>query len=234
MYGCALYSDVQVLIAITQNEQRISMPRELTDRQQDIYNFIATTIREKGYPPTIREIMDEFGIASTNGVRTTLAALEKKGHIRRRPMLSRGIELTQRITRDVPSAITADIREVPVIGRVAAGEPILAVENVEETIAVDGSFAPGGEVFALQVEGDSMVDVGILDGDYVLARHQTTANQGEIIVAIIDGEATVKRYYVDGDGVQLVAENEAYAPIVVEPHQEFRIAGKIVSLMRRF
>ena len=85
-----------------------------------------------------------------------------------------------------------------------------------------------------QVEGDSMVDVGIMDGDYVLARHQTTANQGEIIVAVIDGDATVKRYYVDGDGVQLVAENEAYAPIVVEPHQDFRIAGKIVSLMRRF
>ena len=210
------------------------MPRELTDRQQEIYNFIALTMREKGYPPTIREIMDAFEIASTNGVRTTLAALEKKGHIRRRPMLSRGIELTDQMDREVPNAITADFREVPVIGRVAAGEPILAVENVEETIAVDSSFAPGGEVFALQVEGDSMVDVGIMDGDYVLARHQTTANQGEIIVAVIDGEATVKRYYVDGDGVQLIAENEAYAPIIVEPHQEFRIAGKLVSLMRRF
>lgn len=210
------------------------MPRELTNRQQEIYDFIATTIREKSYPPTIREIMDEFKIASTNGVRTTLAALEKKGHIRRRPMLSRGIELTEQIVREVPSETSVDIREVPVIGRVAAGEPILALENVEETIAVDGSFAASGDVFALQVEGDSMVNVGILDGDYVLARHQTLANQGEIIVAIIDGEATVKRYYVDGAGVQLVAENEDYAPIVVEPHQEFRIAGKIVSLMRRF
>lgn len=210
------------------------MPRELTERQQEIYNFIAGTIREKGYPPTIREIMDRFEIASTNGVRTTLAALEKKGHIVRRPMLSRGIELTEQVSRDVPNAITADFREVPVIGRVAAGEPILAVEQADETIAVDNSFAPAGEVFALQVEGDSMVNVGILDGDYVLARHQSTANQGEIIVAIVDGEATVKRYYVDGDGVQLVAENDDYAPIVVEPDQEFRIAGKIVSLMRRF
>ena len=210
------------------------MPRELTERQQEIYNFIASTIREKGYPPTIREIMDRFEIASTNGVRTTLAALEKKGHIIRRPMLSRGIELTEQIDRDIPRSITADIREIPLIGRVAAGEPILAIENVEETIAVDSSFAPAGDVFALQVEGDSMVDVGILDGDYVLARHQTTAKQGEIIVAIVDGEATVNRYYVDGDGVQLIAENEAYAPIIVEPHQEFRIAGKIVSLMRRF
>ncbi|MBS14111.1 MAG: repressor LexA [Gemmatimonadetes bacterium] len=210
------------------------MSRELTERQQEIYDFIATTIREKGYPPTIREIMDQFEIASTNGVRTTLAALEKKGHIRRRPMLSRGIELTEQVERSVSNASSADIREVPLIGRVAAGEPILAIENVDETLSVDSSFAPAGDVFALQVEGDSMVNVGILDGDYVLARHQTTANQGEIIVAIVDGEATVKRYYVDGNGVQLVAENDDYAPILVEPNQELRIAGKIVSLMRRF
>ncbi|MBE81827.1 MAG: repressor LexA [Gemmatimonadetes bacterium] len=210
------------------------MPRELTQRQQEIYNFIARAIRKKGYPPTIREIMDQFEIASTNGVRTTLAALEKKGHIKRRPMLSRGIELTEQVERDVPNVSTADVRQVPVLGRVAAGQPILAIENADETVAVDASFLSSGDVFALLVEGDSMVNVGILDGDYVLARHQTTANQGEIIVAIIDGEATVKRYYVDGDGVQLIAENESYSPIVVEPDQEFRIAGKIVSLMRRF
>ncbi|MCH2665812.1 transcriptional repressor LexA [bacterium] len=210
------------------------MPRELTQRQQEIYNFIARAIRKKGYPPTIREIMDQFEIASTNGVRTTLAALEKKGHIKRRPMLSRGIELTEQVERDVPNVSTADVRQVPVLGRVAAGQPILAIENADETVAVDASFLSSGDVFALLVEGDSMVNVGILDGDYVLARHQTTANQGEIIVAIIDGEATVKRYYVDGGGVQLIAENESYSPIVVEPDQEFRIAGKIVSLMRRF
>ena len=210
------------------------MPRELTQRQQEIYNFIARAIRKKGYPPTIREIMDQFEIASTNGVRTTLAALEKKGHIKRRPMLSRGIELTEQVERDVPNVSTADVRQVPVLGRVAAGQPILAIENADETVAVDASFLSSGDVFALLVEGDSMVNVGILDGDYVLARHQTTANQGELIVAIIDGEATVKRYYVDGDGVQLIAENESYSPIVVEPDQEFRIAGKIVSLMRRF
>ena len=210
------------------------MPRELTQRQQEIYNFIARAIRKKGYPPTIREIMDQFEIASTNGVRTTLAALEKKGHIKRRPMLSRGIELPGQVERDVPNVSTADVRQVPVLGRVAAGQPILAIENADETVAVDASFLSSGDVFALLVEGDSRVNGGILDGDYVLARHQTTANQGEIIVAIIDGEATVKRYYVDGDGVQLIAENESYSPIVVEPDQEFRIAGKIVSLMRRF
>ena len=154
------------------------MRKALTRRQQEIFDFIAETIRGKGYPPTIREIMDAFGIASTNGVRTTLAALEKKGYIRRRPMLSRGIELTDFVERDVPG--TTELREIPLIGRVAAGEPILATENVEGTLAVDRSFVPSGEVFALKVSGESMQDAGIMDGDYVLARQQQTANQGDI------------------------------------------------------
>ena len=211
------------------------MKRELTDRQREIFDFIARGIRENGYPPTIREMMDAFDIASTNGVRTTLAALEKKGYIRRRPMLSRGIELTEPNGIQSVASNLPDVREVPLVGRVAAGEPLLAIEHVEETLTVDPSFVPSGDVFALQVHGDSMKDVGILDGDYVLARQQSTAHQGEIIVAVVDDEATVKRYFVDGDGVRLEAENEDYDPIVVDPQfQAFRIAGKVVSLMRRF
>ena len=211
------------------------MKRELTDRQREIFEFIARGIRENGYPPTIREMMNAFNIASTNGVRTTLAALEKKGYIRRKPMLSRGIELTEPVVAQSIPSTDLSVREVPLIGRVAAGEPILALEHVEETLAVDPSFVPSGDVFALQVHGDSMKDVGILDGDYVLARQQSTAHQGEIIVAVIDDEATVKRYFVDGTGVRLEAENEAYEPIAVDPQfQDFRIAGKVVSLMRRF
>jgi repressor LexA len=209
------------------------MRRKLTDRQREIYQFISETIRGKGLPPTIREVMDAFEIASTNGVRTTLAALEKKGYIRRRPMLSRGIELTDYVERDAPGATEA--REVPVIGRVAAGEPILATENVEDTVVVDRSFVPSEEVFALQVRGESMRDAGILDGDYVLARQQETASAGDIVVAIIGEEATVKRYYPNGGEVRLVAENEAFDPIVVDARQEdFRIAGRIVGLLRRF
>ncbi len=211
------------------------MKRELTDRQREIYEFIVRGIQQNGYPPTIREMMEAFGIASTNGVRTTLAALEKKGYIRRRPMLSRGIELTEPIAPQSVVQPSVNAREVPLIGRVAAGEPILAIEHVEETLAIDPSFVPSGDVFALQVHGDSMKNVGILDGDYVLARHQSTANQGEIIVAVVDDEATVKRYFVDGDTLRLEAENEAFEPIVVDPQfQAFRIAGKVVSLMRRF
>ena len=209
------------------------MRKALTRRQQEIFDFIAETIRGKGYPPTIREIMDAFGIASTNGVRTTLAALEKKGYIRRRPMLSRGIELTDFVERDVPG--TTELREIPLIGRVAAGEPILATENVEGTLAVDRSFVPSDEVFALKVSGESMQDAGIMNGDYVLARQQQTANQGDIVVAVIGEEATVKRYYLDDGGIRLMPENETFEPILVDPTQEdFRIAGKIVGLMRRF
>ena len=207
------------------------MRKKLTARQQEIYDFIAQVIRNQGYPPTIREIMEAFGIASTNGVRTTLSALEKKGYIRRTAKLSRSIELTD--YQD--ASLSGDVREVPVIGRVAAGEPILAMENIESTLAVDAGFVPRGDVFALKVEGDSMRDAGILDGDFVLARHQESAHQGEIVVAVIGEEATVKRYYREGSRVKLMPENEAYQPIVVgKSHESFRIAGKIVGLMRSF
>ena len=206
--------------------------RKLTERQQEIYDFIAVAIRDKGYPPTIREIMDAFEIASTNGVRTTLAALEKKGYIRRKPMLSRGIELTDYVSRDARPEF--EIRQVPIIGRVAAGEPVLATENVEGSLAVDRSFTPSSEVFALQVRGDSMRDAGIFDGDYVLARHQGTADLGDIVVAIIGEEATVKRYYPEGNRIRLQPENDSFEPLLVDASDgEFRIAGKIVGLMRR-
>ena len=209
------------------------MRRKLTERQRQIYEFIARAIRNNGYPPTIREVMEAFHIASTNGVRTTLAALEKKGYIKRHPMLSRGIALTDYVERDVP--MSSEVREVPVIGRVAAGEPVLATENVEATLAVDRSFVPSQEVFALCVRGDSMRDAGILDGDYVLARQQETADPGDIVVAVIGEEATVKRYYPKGKQVLLMPENDSFQPIVVDAQMDaFRIAGKIVGLMRRF
>jgi repressor LexA len=210
------------------------MRRELTDRQRDIYEFIAQTIRGKGYPPTIREVMEEFQIASTNGVRTTLAALEKKGYINRQPMLSRGIELTDASDRSVDRPDAPDVRQIPIIGRVAAGEPILATENVEGTLTVDRSFVPSAEIFALRVSGDSMKNIGILDGDYVMARQQDSADPGDIVVAIISEEATVKRLSFEGHMIRLLPENDAYDPIEVDPEfQDFRIAGKIVGLMRK-
>lgn len=207
------------------------MPKELTRRQQAIFDFIAGIIRRRGAPPTIREIMDEFDINSTNGVRTTLAALEKKGHIRRHPRLSRGIELV-----GGPFLSDHQTVEVPVLGRVAAGSPILAEENVEETIHVDPSLAPAsGRAFALRVRGDSMVEAGILDGDVVVARQQETADRGDIVVALLDDEATVKRFDPVPGAVRLLPENPAYEPIVLSGDEgtELRIAGKVVGLMRR-
>lgn len=208
------------------------MRKPLTSRQQTIFNFIAQTIRSRGAPPTIREIMEEFDINSTNGVRTTLAALEKKGHIRRHARLSRGIELVDFVEHE---PLSADLCEVPLIGRVAAGEPILATQNIESTLQFDRSLVPSGTVFALRVHGESMKDAGILDGDIVLARQQEIAERGDIVVALLGDEATVKRYHPDRDCIRLMPENEAFEPIIV-PHEaeNFSIAGKVVGLMRRF
>jgi repressor LexA len=211
-----------------------SMGKELTARQKEILNFIRETIEKKGFPPTIREIGDKFNITSTNGVRAILSALSRKGYIRRRPLVSRGIELAKkaRILFDFaqPRAYTA----VPLVGRIAAGLPTLAVENIEGSIAVDRSFLPGGDVFSLRVEGESMRDSGIFDGDYVLARMQSTAESGDIVVAVIGEEATVKKYVPQKTKVKLEPANPAFRPIVVDRRSdEFRIAGKVIGLLRK-
>lgn len=177
--------------------------------------------------------MEAFDINSTNGVRTTLAALEKKGHIRRHARLSRGIEL---VDQGDASITHVDTVEVPVLGRVAAGTPILATENIDSSVHVDRSLLPSsGDVFALSVQGDSMIEAGILDGDVVVARQQETANRGEIVVALIDDEATVKRFDPGPDCIRLLPENAAYDPIIVRGDEgvQFRIAGRVVGLMRR-
>ena len=208
------------------------MRKKLTERQQHIYVFIARTIKSRGAPPTIREIMEEFDISSTNGVRTTLAAIEKKGYIRRLARLSRGIELVDFVE---PHTLQNDTIEVPLIGRVAAGAPILATENVETSLQIDPIMAPGsGTTFALRVHGESMKNAGILDGDIVLARQQENAERGDIVVALLDEEATVKRYQPEATCIRLLPENETFQPIIVsnEDHS-FRIAGKVVGLMRR-
>lgn len=208
------------------------MKRILTKRQQDILDFIESFMQRRGYPPTLREIGNEFGISSTNGVRVNLAALEKKQHIRRRPWLARGIELV-----NAPKVLKTDteISYIPIIGKVAAGEPIFAAENIEGMLAVDDTFISTKKVFALKVQGDSMKNVGILDGDYVLARRQHTAEPGEIIVFIISDEITVKRYNADGNKVYLVPENEAYETIVMEKKSsDLQIAGKVVGLIRKY
>ena len=208
------------------------MKKILTKRQQEILDFIESFMQRRGYPPTLREIGNEFGISSTNGVRVNLAALEKKNYIVRRPWLSRGIELV-----DAPKVQQTDseVGYVPIVGKVAAGEPIFAAENIEGMLAVDDSFVSTKKVFALKVQGDSMKDVGIIDGDYVLARRQHTADPGEIIVFIVGDEITVKRYDMKGDKVHLIPENEAYEVRSIRKNSpDLQIAGKVVGLMRKY
>lgn len=202
------------------------MLSQLTSRQKQIYEFLLKNIREKGYAPSIPEIGRRFRIASTNGVSDHLKALEKKGYIRR--IGKRALEILTPLGRP---ALT-DAREIPVLGRVAAGKPILAEENFGGFLTVAGEMARG-EVFALQVKGDSMIDAGILDGDWVIVKCQETAANGEIICALIDGETTLKRFYKNGDTVTLRAENKNYAPITVS-RGEFRILGKVIGLIRKF
>lgn len=197
----------------------------LTARQKQIYDFLLKTIREKGYAPSIMEIGQKFKIASTNGVSDHLKALERKGHIRR--IGKRAIEVLTPLGKPVfPSA-----REVPILGRVAAGRPILAEENLAGALTVASEMVRG-RAFALRVQGDSMMDAGILDGDYVIVRCQETAESGEIVCALLNGEATLKRFQKEGRTVILKAENKNYAPMVIT-EEELRIVGKAVGLVRK-
>ena len=206
------------------------MKRELTARQKKILEFIRDRIQTNGYPPTFREIGEEFGIRSTNGVRGALVALEKKGYLKRHSKLSRGIELTEAVMK----RFLPGVKEVPIVGKIAAGQPILAEENLEGTISLDSEYIKADNIFALRVKGDSMRDAGILDGDFVFARQQSTAEKGDIVVAIIGDEATVKKYYPEKGRIRLQPANESYGPIIIEKNTPgFRIAGKVIGLMRR-
>jgi repressor LexA len=211
-----------------------SMGKELTGRQREILDFIREMIENKGFPPTIREIGEKFKISSTNGVRAVLSALTKKGYIRRKALVSRGIELARKARVLFDFSGTGDHVAVPLLGRIAAGLPTLAVENIEGSLAVDRSFLPGGDVFSLKVEGESMKDSGIFHGDYVLARVQSVAEKGDIVVAVIGEEATVKKYVPLKNRVKLEPANRAFKPILVNREsEEFRIAGKVIGLLRK-
>jgi len=199
----------------------------LTDRQKAIYDFLLKSIRERGFAPSIPEIGKQFKIASTNGVSDHLKALEKKGYIRR--VGKRAIEVLNALGKSVLTAT----REVPVLGRVPAGKPFLSEENVEGVLTIPADMNSGEKTFALRVKGDSMIGAGIMDGDRVIVKQQSTAENGEIVCALIDGEATLKRFFKKDGVVTLKAENEKYAPITVSAG-EFRIAGRVVGLLRKF
>lgn len=200
--------------------------RALTSRQQAILDWLRDEIDRRGLPPTIREIGEEFGIRSTKGVEDHLAALERKGAIRRERGKSRAIEITAR--PDLRGA-----RLVPLLGRIAAGAPVLAVENRSDEFVLDESLVGTGDTFLLRVTGDSMKDASILDGDLVVVRAQAEARTGDIVAARLGEEATVKRLDRSGGALRLLPENEAYEPIVPDPSEDFQILGKVVGVYRR-
>lgn len=203
------------------------MPAELTERQKSIFSFLKDFLKKKGYPPTVREIADHFRMAGPKGAKKHLDRLAAKGYIRRLPGCSRAIEIL------TESPLTP-ARMIPIVGRVRAGSPILAEEQVEGHLAVDEDLAPWKEAFLLRVMGDSMIQAGILEGDYVIVKPQSTSENGEIVVALIGEEATVKRFYRSRSQIRLEPANDKLKPIVVTPGSgEFRILGKVVGLIRR-
>jgi repressor LexA len=200
----------------------------LTDRQREILDFISRSIAKRGYPPTLREIGSHFGIKSTNGVNDHLRALEKKGYLQREDLKSRAL-------RPIVSS-TGQIVEVPVLGRVAAGQPLLATRNYEDTVKVDRFFiGENREVFALRVKGQSMIEDGIFDGDYVFVRKQLQANAGETVVVMIGDEATVKRYYPEGDTIRFQPANAQMEPILVRKRdfKSVNILGIVIGVYRK-
>lgn len=197
------------------------MRNALTERQREVLNFLKEYISEKGYPPTVREVAQKLGVKWTKGVEKHFQALEKKGYIKRSSG-ARTLEI-EGFSRG---------RSVPVIGTIAAGKPILAEENIERTLTLDKDLAPWKDTYLLKVEGDSMKEAGILDGDYVLVRPQPTAEKGEIVAALIQDDATVKYFSSEGNRIVLRSANPDFEDIILNGDDEFKILGKVMLVLR--
>jgi repressor LexA len=201
---------------------------KLSKRQQDILDFIKSEVRQKGYPPSVREIGEAVGLASSSTVHGHLARLESKGLIRRDPTKPRAIEILDTEHSNIPQN---KVINVPIVGKVTAGLPITAIENVEEFFPLPENLAPSDEqLFMLEVMGESMIEAGILDGDYVIVRQQSTANNGDIVVAMTEeDEATVKRFFKEKDSFRLQPENSTMEPIIL---RNVSILGKVIGVYR--
>jgi len=214
-----------------------TMKTQLTERQEEILSFINQFREESGYPPTLREIGKKFGISSTFGVKRHLDALVKKGYLNIESNASRGISF-QKDTNDFETNIFNIEKEygfhkIPVVGRVAAGSPILAEENIEGSIVLDSSFIKRSEDnFALKVKGDSMINAGIVEGDIVIVSSKHEIHNGDIVVAMFDNEATVKTYEIKNNKIRLLPQNEKYKPIEIIPSNDFKLIGKVVGVIR--
>ena len=202
----------------------------LTNRQRAILDMIRSTVEERGYPPSVREIGEGVGLTSPSSVAHQLAALERLGYLRRDPNRPRALVVADDSGPTTPADQRTDLVEVPILGRIAAGGPILAEQHVEDTFALPRDLVGQGELFMLKVVGDSMVDAAICDGDWVVVRSQPTADNGDIVAALLDDEATVKTYKRQDGHVWLMPHNPAYAPILGD---HARVMGKVVTVLRR-
>ncbi|MDD5945261.1 MAG: transcriptional repressor LexA [Clostridia bacterium] len=204
---------------------------KLSQKQMQILEYMKREVKEKGYPPSVREICDAVGLKSTSTVHGHLERLERKGYIRRDPSKPRAIEI---FTTDAPEDNGSSVKEmlnVPIIGTVTAGTPILAVENIEDTFPIPADYAPSGDIFMLRVKGDSMINAGIFNRDLILVKQQKTAENGDIVVALIEDFATVKTFYRENGYIRLQPENPTMSPIIV---RDVEILGKVVGLYRKY
>lgn len=199
----------------------------ITPKQQEILDFLKKEILMKGYPPAVREICEAVHLKSTSSVHSHLETLEKNGYIRRDPTKPRAIEIMDDSFNYLRTE--TEITSIPIIGTVAAGQPLLAVENITDYFPFPANLLPNKETFILRVKGDSMINMGILDGDYIIVEQTNTAQNGEVIVALVDDSATVKRFYAEDGHFRLQPENDFMEPIIVD-HVE--ILGKVIRLIR--
>ena len=198
---------------------------KISAKQSEILEFLKNTILTKGYPPSVREICEAVNLRSTSSVHAHLETLEKNGYIRRDPAKPRCIEIVD----DSFNLTRREIINVPIVGTVAAGQPLLAVENIDNYFPLPAEYMPNSEVFMLIVKGDSMINIGIYDGDQILVKKQNTASNGEVIVALVDDSATVKTYYKENGYYRLQPENDNMDPIIVD---NVEILGKVIGLFR--
>ncbi len=209
------------------------MNKKLSDNQQNILDFVNKQVADNGYPPSVREICAAVGFKSTSTVHSYLEKLQKSGHILKDPTKPRAIKVmnTDKIQETSEIYPQRELAFVPIVGNVAAGQPLLAVENIEDTFPVPIDYVKNSVTFMLRIKGNSMIDAGILDNDLVLVKQQSTANNGDIVVALIDNEATVKTFYKENGYVRLQPQNQALDPIIVR--ENLSILGKVAGVFRK-
>lgn len=205
--------------------------KKLTSRQQEILTFIKEEVMQKNYPPSVREICKVLNLSSSSTVHAHLRALEKKGFIKRDPTKPRALEI---LDPSAPPHAKKKARLVPILGQVTAGVPVLAEENIEDYFLLPGEIVKEDTVFLLRIRGESMKEAGILPDDLVIVRQQPSAENGEIVVALLSDEATVKRFYRQKDTILLQPENPDFEPIIIPANENTRILGKVIGLIRTF